>query len=305
MSQYDGIYPILKSLLLQDKYSDLTIKCGGQEFKAHRAVVCSQSSFFAAACDSGLKESSAGVIELPEDDPETLIRFLQFLYTGNYEDGEYPTQEKPASEATMDTDEIQRELEQAPGILTGGLSGESQDPSHRTMVNDKDDKHDSDYEISSPNTEPDEEYSLGSEAEEADEEGPSQCHEYVGSRTISLFISLRVYVMADKFDVPSLKLLARHRFYNTAREIFQTYSGFPAVVDELYETTAPTDYIIREIPCRLIAASYPSNGSNSTGFETLMCKHGDLAVGVLKYSLLYWFRPKCDGCSAKFRSNRL
>lgn len=55
MSRYDGIYPVLKSLLLQDKYSDLTIICGGQEFKAHRAIVCPQSSFFAAACDSGLK----------------------------------------------------------------------------------------------------------------------------------------------------------------------------------------------------------------------------------------------------------
>lgn len=137
----------------------------------------------------------------------------------------------------MDTDEIQRELEQAPGTLTGELLGESQDPILRsqiqTMTNDKDNKHDNGYEISSPNTEPDEEYSSGPEAEEADEEGASECHEYVGSRTISLFISLRVYVMADKFDVPSLKLLARHRFYNTAREVFQTYSGFPAVVDEL------------------------------------------------------------------------
>ncbi|KAK4073261.1 uncharacterized protein Triagg1_5541 [Trichoderma aggressivum f. europaeum] len=221
------------------------------------------------------KESLAGVIELPEDDPDILIRFLQFLYTGNYEDGEYPTQDMPATEAIMDADEIRRELQYAPGVLTGGLSGESQDSSLRSQIqsiaNDIDEKSDGDYEISSPSTEPDEEYLSGLEDEEADEEDNSEGHEYVESRPVNLFIALRVYVMADKFGVPSLKLLARRRFYNTARKVFHTYSEFPAVVDELYETTAPTDYTIREIPCRLIAASYASNASNTIDFEALMC----------------------------------
>lgn len=288
------------------------------------------------------------MIELPEDDPEILIRFLTFLYTGNYEDGEYPTQDEPSFEATMDPDEVQRELERAPGVLTCGLDGEGHDPRVRSqilaMVNGNDDKIDANYEPSPPNTEPEEEYLYlsnseegeedeedeegdeegdeevdgegggegGGEAEgeadgevegegdaEADEEEDEDDDDYVESHAISLLISLRVYVMADKFDVPALKLLARHRFYYTAREIFQTYSGFPAVVDELYETTAPTDYIMREIPCRLIAASYASNRSDTTVFEPLMCKHGDLAVGVLKYSQMYWLNPSCRGCVAK------
>lgn len=124
----------------------------------------------------------------------------------------------------MDTDEIQRELEQAPGVLAGGLSEENQDTSLRiqiqSMANHSDNENDYDYETSSPNTEPDEEYSSGSEDEGADGEGNAEYHEFVGNRTISLFISLRVYVMADKFGVPSLQLLARQRFYSTAREVF-------------------------------------------------------------------------------------
>ncbi|KAK1245611.1 hypothetical protein MKX08_005240 [Trichoderma sp. CBMAI-0020] len=277
MSREGGIFPVLKSLLLQDKYSDLTIICGGQEFKAHRAIVCPQSPFFAAACDNGLKESSTGVIELPEDNPEILIRFLQFLYTGNYEDGEYSTQDKPAPEASTNTDEVRRELGQAPGVVMSGLSRENQHASPRTQIqtvaNDGDDGHDEDYKSSSPNTEPDEEYSSGSEDEKVDGDPNAEYHAFVDNRTISLLMSLRLYVMADKFGVPALQLLSRRRFYSTAQEVFLTYSEFSAVIDELYETTAPTDYIIREIPCRLIAAGYASQDFDSTGFETLMRKH--------------------------------
>lgn len=40
-------------------YFDLTITCGGKEFKVHRAVVCSQSDFFDAACKGSFKVRTA------------------------------------------------------------------------------------------------------------------------------------------------------------------------------------------------------------------------------------------------------
>lgn len=44
-----------RALFKTGKYSDLTIECGTYRFKAHKSVVCPQSSFFEAACENGFK----------------------------------------------------------------------------------------------------------------------------------------------------------------------------------------------------------------------------------------------------------
>jgi BTB/POZ domain len=40
-----------RELLNTGKFSDLTIKCHGESFKVHKAVVCPCSPFFMKACD--------------------------------------------------------------------------------------------------------------------------------------------------------------------------------------------------------------------------------------------------------------
>lgn len=45
----------IKSVFESSKYSDLTIRCKGNEFKVHRNILCPRSTFFTAACDGEFK----------------------------------------------------------------------------------------------------------------------------------------------------------------------------------------------------------------------------------------------------------
>ncbi|KAI9863346.1 MAG: hypothetical protein M1813_003788 [Trichoglossum hirsutum] len=304
-----SIYASLASLLFNDKYSDLMITCGGRTFRAHRAIVCPQTAFFAKACDGSFKvpflsrpktsrlhrhtlltrphvqESISGVIDLPDDDPYILERFLQFLYTGTYEDGEYPALNMPSLAATMTPEEVQAELNQAPGIDFMGVSGSIQEGGgwnrEGDEVYEEEDEEEGEEEEDDDDDEDDDEEEEAEE-EEADIEGALP-QSYRTDWPHSLFTSLRVYVMADKFDVPALKLLARKRFYRTAEKIYVTCEDFPAVVDEMYRSTPPNDSAMRGIPCRLIAAQYYEERALRERFEPVMREHGDLAVGVLNY----------------------
>ena len=81
-------------------FSDLKVKCHGRVFNCHRIVVCSQckSHFIftayivntrtakplAAHLSNGFLESQTGIIELVEDDEDTVERLLKYLYSGDY-----------------------------------------------------------------------------------------------------------------------------------------------------------------------------------------------------------------------------
>jgi hypothetical protein len=45
----------LALLMGSEKYSDLKLVCQGQEFKVHKAIICTQSPVLAAACDGGFQ----------------------------------------------------------------------------------------------------------------------------------------------------------------------------------------------------------------------------------------------------------
>lgn len=46
-------------LYSSEEYSDLLISCRGNEYHVHKAIVCTQSDFFAAACRGSFKVSDS------------------------------------------------------------------------------------------------------------------------------------------------------------------------------------------------------------------------------------------------------
>ncbi|KAI0456782.1 hypothetical protein F5B21DRAFT_502079 [Xylaria acuta] len=71
-----------KLLNIRD-YSDLTLECDEQEFRVHRAIVCAQSPVIAAALKGDYIEAKNGVLHVSFD-IESMRRFIEFMYTGDY-----------------------------------------------------------------------------------------------------------------------------------------------------------------------------------------------------------------------------
>ncbi|KAF4342499.1 btb poz domain protein [Fusarium beomiforme] len=76
----------LGDLLQTGDYSDLVIICGGVRYKVHKAIVCPQSRFFKAACDSGfmIQEAQTNEINLADDDHLAVHSMIEFLYRRTY-----------------------------------------------------------------------------------------------------------------------------------------------------------------------------------------------------------------------------
>lgn len=113
---------------------------------------------------------------------------------------------------------------------------------------------------------------------------PADLQDYF-SKSRHLLTHTRVYIMAHIYDVPSLRLLARERFYRAAERGYLTDDAFMEAVDEIYSKTPETDVAMREIMCRLTANGIKWVEGFNGRIEPIMRKHGDFAVGVLNYVL--------------------
>ncbi len=67
-----------------NRFCDVILKCGTQEFPAHRNVLCAASSYFNSLLDGGFTESAQQVIDVTNSfpNPEILEPILKYIYTG-------------------------------------------------------------------------------------------------------------------------------------------------------------------------------------------------------------------------------
>ncbi|OCL09392.1 POZ domain-containing protein [Glonium stellatum] len=75
----------LKEYLNSPNFSDVTIRCEGEDFKAHRLVLCAQSKWFFKACNGDWKEATERVIDLPDDKLPVVEAMLDFFYRFDYQ----------------------------------------------------------------------------------------------------------------------------------------------------------------------------------------------------------------------------
>ncbi|EXA48735.1 hypothetical protein FOQG_12641 [Fusarium oxysporum f. sp. raphani 54005] len=203
-------------------------------------------------------ESTSRSIELPEDDPDVVERFLEFLYTGTYSDGVNFTCGKPAKAALLDPESVLQSLQQpACGSQETGMSSPAQGTEDWISKDERDEEPDEEYNEydEDPDDSSDDGDVAGDEqsklAKVAEAVAFGHCSRTEGLKQIAdlrsdMTLPLRLYVMADKYDVPALRLLARDRFYRAVELVWEEAECFPDVVDELYQTTPPTDTAMRD-----------------------------------------------------------
>ncbi|KAI0419719.1 hypothetical protein F5X98DRAFT_57905 [Xylaria grammica] len=95
------------------RFSDLTLSCGDESFKAHRATVCLHSPVMAAALTGQFIEAQTNKIDISFDLP-SVKRLIDFMYTGDYQLSSYTASDvlstSYAAEQDSTTEELGREV---------------------------------------------------------------------------------------------------------------------------------------------------------------------------------------------------
>ncbi|KAF5529917.1 hypothetical protein FMEXI_13846 [Fusarium mexicanum] len=163
------------------------------------------SPFFDKAMSGDYKESTSRSIELPEDDPDVVERFLEFLYTGNYSDGTNFTWGNPSKAALLDPETVIQNLQQ-PACGSQEMDMLSTvEGSDEWVTDDEPDEEYNDYDdrTGSPSDKGDvDEQSKLTKVTEAVGEG--RCSREEGLKQLAelrndMTLPLRLYVMADKY----------------------------------------------------------------------------------------------------------
>ncbi|XP_014206222.1 kelch-like protein 41b [Copidosoma floridanum] len=71
---------------LEDRYTDVTLKVGDEEIRAHRNILAAHSSVFDAMFNSKMIEEQTGVIPVEQFTPHVIKELLYYMYTNNVQD---------------------------------------------------------------------------------------------------------------------------------------------------------------------------------------------------------------------------
>ncbi|GAW23126.1 hypothetical protein ANO14919_126760 [Xylariales sp. No.14919] len=103
----------LNQVRIIKRFSDLTLNCGGESFKAHKATVCLHSPVMAAALTGQFIEAQTNRIDIGFDLP-SVKRLIDFMYTGDYQLSSYTASDvlstSYAAEQDSATEELGREV---------------------------------------------------------------------------------------------------------------------------------------------------------------------------------------------------
>ncbi|KAF2716374.1 hypothetical protein K431DRAFT_323846 [Polychaeton citri CBS 116435] len=244
----------LSTLHLGGKYSDLKIVCNYKEWYVHKAIVCSRSGFFDGACSAQMREAGSGVVDLSEDDEDAVDQMIHFLYHLDYN---VVSEAQPASPVfrhravsdarrrlpkKLDLSQIEDPLVMQFGSFTAPAPERPMTPPSPTSP-----RHDS---VAFPGKQPrSPKARTRNPTPPLDSDSESECEceeeEYEDEES-HLLLHTRVYALAEKYDIPSLKQLSRRKF-EIALACYWDSPDFADTIDEVYNSTVDSDRGLRDI----------------------------------------------------------
>ncbi|PLB43256.1 hypothetical protein P170DRAFT_431216 [Aspergillus steynii IBT 23096] len=264
------------------RFADFTVTCRGRTFRLHRAIPSGGDDMLPMRLALTITEPDPkrGTVNTPnvdevniDEDPKLMELLFQFLYLGNYSDGEY-SGEIPSIQGVMDAKEIQEEtlLNVPDTIHTMDFEAGREEDELTVESESWGSAHDSNpFEESGD----EEEYDSDNSEEEKPITKDEMCDAvYYPS---ALRTSVQLYVLADKYKIPVLCQLAQERFMRSAENPRMKIDDFYNIIDTVC-TYTPAGDPLRQFVCNIISPQYYSDSDIRSSMQRTMEKHPDFAA---------------------------
>lgn len=314
MRPLDFVRP-LKRYYDKPDFTDIVVKCKDREFQLHRVVLCSQSAYFHTLCTAkfqvrrkvqplrlgsqhesyfflcGFQDSVTSVVTLEDIEGQDFHRVVSFLYTGSYVDLDDESLRLPIPpQITQVTPlETMTQLQNLSGFL--GVIDRSYDQD--------DEEIGPEYAVG---------YTLSNWYWDSHNVGNHSMEDYseVTADAVkhALATSAQMYILGERFLIPSLKILALKHF-GAAVTIAEAdvatmgskglgpgdgldFAFLGRLVENVYTITMDKDLALKEPLCRLIVP-FLKDGSmqdNWDLFPSRMTGYCDFTRGIMRYSMM-------------------
>ncbi|KAM3546351.1 hypothetical protein ARSEF1564_000839 [Beauveria bassiana] len=214
-------------------YSDLTIVCGDDRYRVHKAIVCPRSKFFASACNGPFQEGESGVVHLPEDDPLAIKMMIHYFYHLDYPTV-IPSAVDANETATPSLSTFQSAYQPNESAQTGFTANSVSvllSKKERIKLKLMTERERRDRDLAQPH---------------------AQSSDSV-SATPNLYLHAKVYALGEKYGVHDLKGFALRKFHIEAKHHWQS-DDFLHAIREVYTSTIDEDRALRDVVVEVVDA---------------------------------------------------